>query len=73
MTSLYNFYLDDELKQQVTEKLEKCAGKKEKGQLASLIRVQLKVFLAKEPSKELIDAISTEYEYTTRKNKRSKM
>ena len=46
MKSLFNFYLDDNDKLAITEKLERISGKKEKGQLASFLRIQVKLFLA---------------------------
>lgn len=74
--SLFNFYLDDEVKEKATEKLERLAGKKSKGQLASLIRVYLNVFLATPDNKisnELLEAVESEYQYSTKLNKRSKL
>ena len=74
--SLFNFYLDDDLKKAAMNKLEKLNGQQSKGQLASLIRVQLKQFVATPDEKVnplLIQAIEAEYEYSTKLNKRSKM
>lgn len=74
--SLFNFYLDDELKKSAMEKLETLNGKKEKGQLAALLRIMLKQFVATPNDKVnplLLQAIDAEYEYCTKTNKRSKM
>ena len=76
MKALFNFYLDDMVKEKAIEKVEKICGKQEKGQLASLIRVLLKRFLACDDSDELDDiAEEVESEYVTSqlKNKRSVM
>lgn len=72
---LFNFYLDDDVKDDVQDKLERLIGEKPKGALAALIRVQLKQFLA--VSDERVDesflrAIEAEYEYSAKLNKRSK-
>lgn len=74
MTSLYNFYIDDELKAEVAKQLELHCGKQEKGQMAALIRVLLKQFVGTaKPDPLLIAAIEAEYVYSTKKNKRSKL
>ena len=76
MKALFNFYLDDMVKEKAIEKVEKICGKQEKGQLASLIRVLLKRFLACDDSDELDDiAEEVESEDVTSqlKNKRSVM
>lgn len=76
MKSLFNFYLDDNDKLAITEKLERIYGKKEKGQLASFLRIQVKLFLATPDDKvnrNLINAIDAEYTTTVKSNKRSKM
>lgn len=70
---LFNFYLDDDVKQQVEEKLEKEFGKQEKGALASLIRVQLLMYLAQPKNQTLLDALEAEYTYSQTKNKRSRL
>ena len=74
--SLFNFYLDDDLKKEVTQKLVRLNGDTSKGQLAALIRVLLKQF-AMTPddrvNKLLVEAIAAEYEYSAIKNKRSQL
>ena len=74
--SLFNFYLDDELKAEVQAKLSRLTNETPKGQLASLIRVLLKQFNAtpdEKVNKTLIEAISAEYVYSQTLNKRSRM
>lgn len=74
--SLFNFYLDDNDKEKAIEKLTKLCGKKEKGQLASLLRVLIKQFIATPDEKVnplLIESIEAEYEYSKTLNKRSKL
>ena len=74
--SLFNFYLDDNDKQNAINKLIRLSGDRPKGQLASLIRVLLKQFIATPDDKInplLIEAISAEYEYSAKLNKRSSM
>lgn len=74
--SLYNFYLDDEIKNSAIEKLIRLSGDRPKGQLAALIRVLLKQFIATPDDKInplLIQAIAAEYEYSAKLNKRSKL
>lgn len=76
MKNLFNFYLDDETKMQATNKLVRLCKEQAKGQLAALIRVLLNIFINTPDDKVdplLIQAIAAEYEYTTKKNKRSKM
>lgn len=74
--SLFNFYLDDEVKEQVQAKLLRLTGDKPKGQVAALIRILLKQF-AMTPDEKinplLIQAIDAEYEYSQKLNKRSNM
>ena len=75
MKRLFNFYLDDDLREKAYYKLERLVGEKPKGTLASLIRVQLKQFLATPDEKInplLVQAIEAEYEYSAKLNKRSK-
>lgn len=75
MKRLFNFYLDDDLREKAYSKLERLVGEKPKGTLASLIRVQLKQFLATPDEKInplLVQAIEAEYEYSAKLNKRSK-
>lgn len=76
MKSLFNFYLDDNDKLAVIEKLERLSGKKEKGQLAAFLRIQIKLFLATPDDKVnrmLINAIDAEYITSVKSNKRSRM
>lgn len=74
--SLFNFYLDDKVKEEVQAKLLRLTGDRPKGQIAALIRVLLNVF-AKTPDDKidplLIQAIDAEYEYSQKLNKRSNM
>lgn len=74
--TLFNFYLDDDDKQQAIDKLIRLSGDRPKGQLAALIRVLLKQFIATPDDKVnplLIEAIVAEYEYSAKLNKRSKL
>lgn len=74
--SLFNFYLDDDVKQKAIEKLIRLSGDRPKGQLAALIRVLLKQFIATpddKTNKLLIEAIAAEYEYSQTLNKRSRL
>lgn len=74
--SLFNFYLDDELKEKVQTKISRLAGDQPKGQVAALIRVLLRQFAATPDDKVnplLIEAIAAEYEYSTKLNKRSRL
>lgn len=74
--SLFNFYLDDSDKQEATEKLIRLSGDRPKGQLAALIRVLIKQFIATPDGKVnplLIEAIAAEYEYSAKLNKRSRL
>lgn len=74
--NLFNFYLDDDVKQQATLKLVRLSGDKPKGQLAALIRVLLKQFVSTPDDKVnplLIEAIAAEYEFSAKLNKRSSL
>lgn len=74
--SLFNFYLDDKDKEQAILKLSRLTGDRPKGQLASLLRILLKQFIATPDDKVnplLIDAIDAEYEYSSKLNKRSRL
>lgn len=76
MKDLFNFYLDNDTKRQAQEKLVRLNGKREKGQLAALLRILLMQFVATPDDKVnplLIQAIDAEYEYSKTKNKRSKL
>lgn len=74
MKSLFNFYLDDNIKTKAIEKLNNSLGEENKGMLSAYLRVVISDFV-KEPniSKELADKIKQEYSYSTKKNKRSKL
>lgn len=70
--TLFNFYLDDETKQQCIDKLNKELGETNKGALAALIRVLLYQFANTDKVNPLlIDAVKENYTLTTKKNKRS--
>lgn len=74
--NLFNFYLDDDVKQEAVEKLVRLSGDKPKGQLAALIRVLLRQFIAtpdEKVNKLLIEAVAAEYEYSAKLNKRSRL
>lgn len=74
--SLFNFYLDDALKEEVQAKITRLAGDQPKGQVAALIRVLLRQFVATPDERTnplLIEAIAAEYEYSTKLNKRSRL
>jgi len=74
--SLFNFYLDDNIKNKAIEKLDRLNGKQSKGQLAAFLRVQINLFLAlpdEKISQTLLDAIKAEYEYSAKLNKRSRL
>ena len=76
MKSLFNFYLDDEDKEKLMIKLAQLTGEKSKGQIAALLRVMIKQFLATPNDKVnilLIEALDAEYEYSAKKNKRSRL
>lgn len=71
---LFNFYLDDELKEAAQNKIISLTGDQPKGQLAALIRVLLKQFvMTKHVNPLLIEAVAAEYEYSQKLNKRSKL
>lgn len=73
---IFNFYLDDDVKTQVNNKLNKLLGEQSKGQLAALIRVLLKQFVMTPDEKVnplLLQAIFAEYEYSQKLNKRSRL
>lgn len=75
MKSLFNFYLDDCDKDNAIKKLARLSkGIRNKGALASLLRVLVKQFIATPDALVnplLIEAIDAEYEYSEKKNKRS--
>jgi hypothetical protein len=73
--SLFNFYLEDDVKRCVNEKLTRLNGEQEKGQLAALIRVMLKQFLRMpdENCKSLLEATKMDYYVNLKSNKRSRL
>lgn len=74
--SLFNFYLDDDDKDKAIAKLLRLNGESSKGQLSALIRVLIKQFNATPDEKVnplLIQAVAAEYEFSTKRNKRSKL
>lgn len=74
--TLFNFYLDEDLKQEVQTKLIRLRKEEPKGQLAALIRVLLRQFAATPDDKInplLIEAVGAEYEFSQKLNKRSRM
>lgn len=77
MKNLTNFYCDNEVKEKVNNKIERLAGKKEKGQFSAMIRVLLNYFLhLPDDSKivnTLIECLDAEYTYSQTKNKRSNL
>ena len=66
------FYLDDDTKKAVLQKLKEDGVQAQKGAISATIRVLLRAYAdgAVELSPEQIEQ---EYAYTTKKNKRSKM
>lgn len=74
--NLYNFYLDDDVKLNANEKLDRLCGNTEKGKLSALIRVLLKQFNATPDEKVnplLVEALNAEYIYNVKLNKRSRL
>lgn len=74
--SIFNFWLDDDIKEKAQSKITRMIGDQPKGQLAALIRVLLKQFVATPDEKTnplLMQAIAAEYEYSTKLNKRSRL
>ena len=74
--NLYNFYLDDDDKQAITEKLDRLCGDTSKGKLAAFLRCQIKKFIMtsdKDISPNFIEAITQEYTYNQDKTKRSRL
>ena len=74
--SLFNFYLDPDLKEDVQAKISRLVGDQPKGQVSALIRVLLRVFVATPDDKVnplLLEALAAEYEYSTKLNKRSRL
>lgn len=75
--SAFTFYLDDETKLAVQQRLSMIVPDAKKGALAALIRVLLRDFVSLPFDDHMLDyykdAIEEEYLYTTKKNKRSKL
>lgn len=73
--TLFNFYLDDTIKKQTIAKLTRLNGEQEKGQLASLLRVMLKLFIemSDEESFTILNLVKNEYITNLVSNKRSRM
>lgn len=74
--TLFNFYLDDDVKIKAQAKISRLIGDQPKGQLSALIRVLLKQFVATPDEKTnplLMEAIAAEYEYSAKCNKRSRL
>lgn len=73
--SLFNFYLDDEEKEELQQKLVRLTGDQPKGLVASFYRVITKWYLhlPDDKSKKFSDAIAAEYEFSQKKNKRSNL
>lgn len=73
---LFNFYLEDAIKELAMNKLENIMGKREKGAFASLIRVMINEFVCSNDENYLnkvIPKVEEEYVNTQLKNKRSTM
>lgn len=74
---LYAFYVDDETKLAVEQRLSMLVPEAKKGAMAALIRVLLREFVAlpfdDASLTSLQEKLETEYVYSTKKNKRSKM
>lgn len=63
--NLFNFYLDDKLKNDVQAKLVRLSGDKPKGQVSALIRTLLKLFVSipdNEIDPLLLKELENEYE-----------
>lgn len=74
--NLFNFYLDDEDKAKAIAKLDRLCGNTTKGKLAAFLRVQIKKFNLTpddKVSKDLLEAVETEYVMCKDKNKRSSL
>ena len=73
---IFNFWLEDEVREEAQAKITRMIGDQPKGQLSALIRVLLKQFVATPDEKTnplLMQAIAAEYEYSAKLNKRSKL
>ena len=71
--SLYNFYIDPELKKAAMEKLDKELGKTEKGAFSALLRVLVKDYVHSPADTQLLSKIAKEYTTSTKRNKRSRL
>mgnify|MGYP004599178913 CR=1 FL=1 len=74
--NLFNFYLDDDDKQAITEKLDRLCGDTSKGKLAAFLRCQIKKFINtpdKDVEQSIVANIVNEYSYNQDKNKRSRL
>ena len=74
---IFAFYLDDETRLAVEQRLSMLVPDTKKGAMAALLRVLLREFVAlpfdDHSFTSLQEKIEAEYVYTTSKNKRSKM
>lgn len=74
---LYAFYLDDETRLAVEQRLSMLVPEAKKGVMAALIRVLLREFVAlpfdDASLTSLQEKLEVEYVYSTKKNKRSRL
>lgn len=74
---LYAFYLDDETRLAVEQRLSMLVPDAKKGAMAALIRVLLREFVAlpfdDHSLTSLQEKLEAEYVYSTKKNKRSRL
>lgn len=71
--NLFNFYVDDDDKAKAIAKLDRLCGNTTKGKLAAFLRVQIKKFNLTpddKVSKDLLEAVETEYVMCKDKNNR---
>lgn len=68
---LFNFYLDTDLKRQAINILEQKVGETSKGTLASFLRCCINNLVTGSNTLPDVDQILQEYEYSSKKNKRS--
>ena len=75
MKSLFNFYLDDDDKKKASDKLERIFGQQSKGLLAAYYRVMTEQLIntPDDKLKVLMEHVSEDYVYNTKRNKRSKL
>lgn len=74
--NLFNFYVDDDDKAKAIAKLDRLCGNTTKGKLAAFLRVQIKKFNLTpddKVSRDLLEAVETEYVMCKDKNKRSSL